>query len=115
MKGSLLSKRLKNLREEKGYLQKFVADKIGVKSNTLSGYENGTRTPDPGMIIDLAKLYGVTTDYLLGHSDDPELTEDEEFEEFIRDVRRWYKEAPKDKEEDLQRLRRIFEAYKNDE
>lgn len=36
-----LSKRLKNLRESKGYLQKYVADKIGVKSNTLSGYENG--------------------------------------------------------------------------
>lgn len=114
MKNSLLPKRLKQLREEKGYLQKFVADKIGVKSNTLSGYENGTRTPDPDMIIELAKLYGVTTDYLLGHSDEPDLTEDEEFEEFVRDLRRWHKEGPKDKEEDFQRLKRIFEAYKND-
>lgn len=114
MKNSLLSRRLKNLREEKGYLQKFVADKVGVKSNTLSGYENGTRTPDLEMIINLAKLYNVTTDYLLGHSNEPKLTEDEEFEEFVRDLRRWYEESPKDKEEDLQRLRRIFEVIQND-
>lgn len=43
-----------------------------------------------------------------------EKSNDSEFEDFIKEVRRWYKEAPKDKEEDLKRLRRIFEAYKND-
>lgn len=64
---SILPKRLKELREKNGYLQKFVADKIGVRSNTLSGYENGTRKPDPEIIRDLAKLYNVSTDYLLGH------------------------------------------------
>jgi len=43
MENITISKKLKELREEKGYLQKFVADKIGVRGNTLSGYENGTR------------------------------------------------------------------------
>lgn len=75
---SILPKRLKELREKSGYLQKFVADKLGVKSNTLSGYENGTRSPDPDMLISLAKLYDVTTDYLLGKSDSPALTEKDE-------------------------------------
>ncbi|MFA8439341.1 helix-turn-helix domain-containing protein [Pueribacillus sp. YX66] len=74
----MLPKRLKELREKSGYLQKFVADKLGVKSNTLSGYENGTRSPDPDMLISLAKLYDVTTDYLLGKSDSPALTEKDE-------------------------------------
>ncbi len=71
----ILPKRLKKLREEHGYLQKFVADKLGIRSNTLSGYENGSRSPDPEMLLALSELYNVTTDYLLGKSDDPNLTE----------------------------------------
>lgn len=75
MDNSILARRLKNLREKNGYLQKFVADKVGVRSNTLSGYENGTRSPDPEMLVKLADLYGVSTDYLLGH--DIDINQDE--------------------------------------
>lgn len=70
MNSSKLANRLKSLREKHGYLQKFVADKLGIRSNTLSGYENGTRSPDPEMLVELANLYNVTTDYLLGHEKD---------------------------------------------
>lgn len=64
----ILARRLRTLREEHGYLQKFVADKLGIKSNTLSGYENGTRSPDPSMLSNLADLYNVSIDYLLGRT-----------------------------------------------
>lgn len=113
---SKLANRLKNLRDGHGYLQTFVADKLGIRSNTLSGYENGTRSPDPEMLISLAEFYNVTTDYLLGRSNDPKLTEEEAFEAFKNDptLERWYKELPKSKEEDLQRLRKIWEAFKED-
>ena len=67
MNDSDLGKKLKNLREKNGYLQKFVADKLGIRSNTLSGYENGSRSPDPQMLVKLANLYKVSTDYLLGN------------------------------------------------
>lgn len=107
-----LPKRLKELREAKGYLQKYVADKIGVKSNTLSGYENGTRSPDPEMIVKLAELYNVTTDYLLGKSDDPNKTEEEELEEFIDNVRVWYKNEPKTSEEKLKLMKEMFDIIK---
>lgn len=75
---SILARRLKNLREERGYLQKFVADKVGVRSNTLSGYESGSRSPDPEMLVELANFYNVTTDYLLGETNDPNLTAKDE-------------------------------------
>lgn len=118
MKYRILGERLKNLREQHGYYQKEVAEELGIKSNTLSGYENGTRYPDPKMIIDLAKFYNVTTDYLLGYSDDPDVSEgigeDVELITFINEVKRWYKDSPKTRKEDLQRLKRIFEAYKDD-
>ncbi|MUV06847.1 helix-turn-helix domain-containing protein [Planococcaceae bacterium Storch 2/2-2] len=107
--------RLKKLRESRGYMQKYVADKIGVKSNTLSGYENGTRSPDPDIIIALADFYDVTTDYLLGNSDTPQLSNQEEFERFKNnpDLERWYKELPENDEEDLEALRAMWEIIKN--
>lgn len=86
MKEQILSKRLKMLRNEKGYMQKFVADKIGVRSNTLSGYENGTRSPDPDTINKLAELYNVTTDYLLGRTENPEVSEEIEKDEIINKI-----------------------------
>lgn len=115
----ILARRLKDLRDKHDLYQKDVAEKIGVKGNTLSGYENGTRSPDPKMLIELAKLYNVTTDYLLGYSDDPDgyegIGDDEELIDFITNVKRWYKEAPKDRKEDLQRLFRMFEEYMKDD
>jgi len=116
---SILAKRLKEARDMAGYKQIEAAEKLGISNGTLSGYERDYRDPDTGMLHKMANLYGVSVDWLLGKVDHPnviyETTEDDEFEAFIKDVRRWYKEAPKDKEEDLKRLRRIFEAYKNDE
>lgn len=110
MSNSILAKRLKELREERGYLQKFVADKLGIRSNTLSGYENGTRSPDPDMLIALSNLYNVTTDYLLGKSDQPHLNSDEAFESFNDPVlERWHRELPKNDEDDLRRLRKMWE------
>lgn len=113
---TILARRLRKLREDNGYLQKFVADKLGIRSNTLSGYENGSRSPDPEMLVEIANLYNVTTDYLLGNSDKPHLTEEEAFEVFINDpgLERWYKKLPETSEEDLRRLKRVWEAMKEE-
>ena len=64
------------------------------------------------MIVKLAELYNVTTDYLLGKSDDPNKTEEEELEEFIDNVRVWYKEEPKTKEEKLKLMKDMFDIIK---
>lgn len=114
-----LPERLKKVREnlkdkDSKWTQKYVANKVGIARVTYTAYENGTKTPPPDMINKLADLFEVSTDYLLGRSEDAAVEDDEEFEAFIKDLRRWHKEGPKDKEEDFQRLKRIFEAYKND-
>jgi len=117
MESKPLSKKLKELREEKGYLQKFVADKIGVRSNTLSGYENGTRSPDPEMIIKLAELYEVSTDYLLGRTnpsnkgDIYEQDIDKELKEIMSEMNVWYKSEPEDKELKLRMLRKMIQSF----
>lgn len=52
----LISKNLKSLREQLGYTPKNVAEKIGVKSSTISGYESGARTHDPNKMVKLANV-----------------------------------------------------------
>ena len=119
---STLGDRLRLARERKGFTQVQVRERTNINNKTLSGYEKGVSEPDIKTLVTLAELYEVSYKWLLsgeGSIDDTNnqtsLLEDPEFEDFIQNVRRWYKEAPKDREEDLQRLKRIFEAYKNDE
>lgn len=63
---SKLGTMLKKLRDQNNYSQIYVANKIGVKNNTLSGYESGRREPDLNTLVRLADLYDVSVDYLLG-------------------------------------------------
>lgn len=66
-----LSNRLKSTRERRGLTQEQVSEKINVEIGTLSGYERAYRKPSPDMLLKLADLYGVSTDYLLGRVDNP--------------------------------------------
>ncbi|EAE3064624.1 TPA: helix-turn-helix domain-containing protein [Listeria monocytogenes] len=67
---SLLSERLTSLREEKGWTKTLVANKLGLKNlGTYANWEYGTREPDAEMIKLISDLYDVTTDYLMGKSD----------------------------------------------
>ncbi len=61
-----LAARLKSLRTQKGLTQLQAANAIGVTRSVISLYENEMRQPSPDVIISLARLYNVTTDYLLG-------------------------------------------------
>lgn len=113
----VLAKRLKEARENAGYKQIDAAKKLGISNGTLSGYERNYRDPDTDILNKMSDLYEVSVDWLLGKSDKPNLTEEEEFEAFKNDpsLKRWYKELPKSDEEDLRRLKRIWEAFKDDE
>ena len=58
--------RLKSLRTQHGMTQKEIAQKLGVTKSVVSYYELRERTPSPEMLIKLASIFRVTTDYLLG-------------------------------------------------
>ncbi len=64
-----LSIRLKELRVNKHLRQEQVAEIIGVTKSTISAYENDLRQPSFEMLLKLANLYRVSTDYLLGRTD----------------------------------------------
>ena len=58
--------RLKELRVQFGLTQKQLADRIGVSKGVISFYELRERSPSPDVLIKLAAIFHVTTDYLLG-------------------------------------------------
>ncbi len=58
--------RIKDLREDRDITQKEIATYLHVKQNTYSQYENGQRQLPIECLIALAKFYGVSTDYILG-------------------------------------------------
>lgn len=58
--------RIRDLREDSDYTQKFVSDHLGMKQPQYSRYENGYRDLPTDVLIALAKLYNTSTDYILG-------------------------------------------------
>ena len=60
---------IRNLRIDKGYTQKEIAEYLHIKQNTYSQYEIGVLNYPVDVVIRLADFYGVSTDYLLGRTD----------------------------------------------
>lgn len=64
-----IGKRLKDLRKESGMTLKEVASLIGIKLQQVSKWENNITRPEYENLIMLAKIYNVSTDYILGKND----------------------------------------------
>lgn len=65
----MFKERLKQLRKEKGLIQKELADIFHMQNTAISKYELGERNPDQETLIALAKYFDVSLDYLTGISD----------------------------------------------
>lgn len=61
--------RLKSLMKEKRITQNKLAEKISVSEASVHHYCRGENSPRMEILIELAKFFDVTTDYLLGLSD----------------------------------------------
>lgn len=64
---------LKLLRKSKGYTQIAVQMKTGIEQALLSKYETGERTPPTETLVRLADFYGVSIDYLLCRTENPDI------------------------------------------
>lgn len=94
----MLSSRLKHLRKINNKTQKQVADFIGITRPAFTAYEIGKREPDNKILQKIADYFEVTTDYLLGRSNEPELTEIED----------------KERDSEVERLLKIIESLPED-
>lgn len=60
-------KRLRTLREQFGMTQKALADRLDTTQQTVGRWETGRAQPSVAVLRDIAVLFGVSLDYLLGH------------------------------------------------
>lgn len=111
-----LPKMLESLREEKKWSKTYVAEKLGINSlSTYANYEYGNRSPSNEMLIKIGELYNVSVDYLLGRTSNPRpISNNRTEDEFLnaindRDLKRWFLELPKTDEEELKKLRLMWD------
>ena len=62
--------KLKELRNQNKMTQQQLAVQIGVSKSVISYYELQERIPSPEILLKLASVFHVSTDYLLGVSND---------------------------------------------
>lgn len=62
--------RIKEIRKKQGYSQQGLAIKLNVNQTAISQWERGATAPSASLLKQLSKLFNVSTDYLLGISDD---------------------------------------------
>ena len=70
----MLGTRIKELRKEFGLSQVDLAAQMEVTKQTISNWENENIQPSIDMLVGLANVFNVTTDYLLGLDDVPRLS-----------------------------------------
>lgn len=62
----MTSERIKELRQSRGWTQADLARRLGVTRNGVNSWEQGLSMPSPASLVDLARMFSVSTDYLLG-------------------------------------------------
>lgn len=116
----MLSIRLKALRMQQRKTQQEIADLLGITRQGYAKYENNLGEPDNSTLAKLADYFEVSTDYLLGRTDNPANTQQEKdkaaFQAFANDpeLNVFYRELPESDEETVRKLRNIWEIIKNE-
>lgn len=80
--------RIKELRKNKKLTQAEFGKRIGVKGNTITTYENGSRVPSEAVIKSICRVFNVNEEWLRTGQGDPDiqLSRDEALAEFFGDV-----------------------------
>ena len=65
----MFSERLRELRHEKALTQQQLADYLKVDRTTVMKWETEGREPSFSMLVQIAKFFEVSCDYLLGNTD----------------------------------------------
>ena len=66
-----LAEKIKHLRKLHGMTQERLAEKLSVSRQTVSKWESGTTSPDLLNVVELGRLFQVSTDYLLKEEEQP--------------------------------------------
>ena len=62
----MIAERIKELREEKAWTQTELANILGVTRSCVNAWEMGISVPSTQYVVELASLFHISTDFLLG-------------------------------------------------
>ena len=62
----MTAERIKALREARGWTQAELARRMNITRNGVNSWEQGLSMPSPACLVDLSKVFSVSTDYMLG-------------------------------------------------
>jgi len=119
-----LGKRLQYIRNQRRLYQKEVADYVGTSKSVISNYERDIRDPDTGNLRKMAEMYNVSTDYLLGLTDDPyplhidlktfnNVMDSLGTFRYEKELFDWWINIPKDSVEKLVKVKRIIDILED--
>lgn len=102
------------LREEKGWSQRELAEKIGINKAVMNRIELGDRSVRAEELERIANIFGVSSDYLLGL---PEMDDEDQraFNQFLHDpaLHEMIKELSVSDADKLDQLRKMWDIIKN--
>lgn len=62
----MIAEKIKALRTARGWTQADLARRLNISRNGVNSWEQGLSMPSPAILVELAKVFSVSTDYLLG-------------------------------------------------
>jgi transcriptional regulator with XRE-family HTH domain len=83
----IIGKRIKSKREDLGVKQNELAERVGVSPSAINQFEKGEKKPSPDVLTKIAEELGVSTDYLLGASEEEKLFVNETIAAAFRDFK----------------------------
>lgn len=62
----MIAEKIKELRSRQGMTQAYVAKKLGITRSGVNAWEMGVSVPSTQYIVELVRLFNVSSDYILG-------------------------------------------------
>jgi len=110
-----IGKRIISLRENKGWNQRELANRVGLNASVMNRIELEERPIKDIELINLANVLECSTDYLLGRTNTKSQTHNAEFESWVNDPRSkiLFKEFNESSEEQKEALLKMWEILKS--
>lgn len=110
----MYGERLRLLRKVNRLTMEEVGRRLGIAKSSYAGYENESRMPPLDKLQKLASMYDVSTDYILGMTDDPDPKVDRKnMKEFLEKEQLHWNGRPLT-EEELEPIRQLLEMVVRD-
>lgn len=110
----MYGRRLRHLRKAHKYTMEDIGRKLGIAKSSYGGYEAESKKPPLDKLTQLAEIYDVSVDYILGLTDDPDpKKERKDISEFLKKDNLHWNGRPLSPEE-LEPIKHILEMVVRD-